>query len=132
MRVAQEKVEQFMEMIGDHIAEKPEVGNLEDGKRRYKLMREELDEYDKALESGDLVAIADAIADLEYTVLGTSSHHGMALEPLFEEVHRSNMTKEKCVGNGFKLCKKGDAFEPPKLAELLLLQTTGLADTVQL
>ena len=62
---------------------------------RVSLIQEELDEYRKAAEAGDLVEVADALSDLMYVVLGTYVSHGLHLhaEPLFEEVHRSNMSK---------------------------------------
>jgi len=131
MRIEQEKVEMFMRMIGDPIVDKPELGNYADGMRRYALMKEELEEYRLALENGDLVGVADALADLEYTVLGTSSHHGMELLSLFDEVHRSNMTKtpvdhsnpEYARLKRFKLCEKGAKFSPPRIADILLVQS---------
>jgi len=41
----------------------------------------------------NLVATADAIADLMYVILGTAVACGIDMEPIFQEVHRSNMTK---------------------------------------
>lgn len=62
---------------------------------RYKLMLEELNEYREAAETGDLTGIADALTDLMYVVLGTYLAHGLqdVAEELFDEVHRSNMSK---------------------------------------
>lgn len=131
MRVAQEKVEVFMDKIGDPVALHPEVGVLDDGRRRHRLMDEELKEYREALEQSDLVAVADALGDLVYTVLGTAAHHGIDLTPVFEEVHRSNMTKEPVKGDGFKLCRKGPNFEPPRIADVLLIQSPSFRDVEQ-
>src|SRR4051812_31492614 len=62
-------------------------------KLRLKLIREETDELEAALKAGDMVAAADALADLEYVVHGTSLSMGITTRPLFMEVHRSNMSK---------------------------------------
>lgn len=123
MRVSQEKVEVFMDKIGDTVAEVPEIGHVPDGVRRSRLMEEELGEYNTALRRGDLVGVADALGDLIYTVLGTSAHHGINLEPIFEEIHRSNMTKERADDLEFKKCRKGEGYTPPNLGPLLLLMT---------
>ncbi len=62
---------------------------------RARLMQEELDEYRKALAAGDVVRVADALSDLMYVVLGTYVSHGLhgKAEALFDEIHRSNMSK---------------------------------------
>lgn len=129
MRVAQEQVEVFMEKIGDPITTSPNTGSRDDGMRRFRLMEEELCEYRSALLRGDLVNVADALGDLLYTVLGTASHHGIQLEPIFNEIHRSNMTKEK-FDHPTKLCRKGEDYSAPNLAPLLLLMTESFQDVL--
>ena len=49
----------------------------------------------EAIEQNDLVEVADALADLQYVLLGTAHEFGMGacFAALFDEVHRSNMTK---------------------------------------
>ncbi len=92
---------------------------------RVSLIQEELDEYRKAAEAGDLVEVADALSDLMYVVLGTYVAHGLHLhaEPLFEEVHRSNMSKldeagEPIFRDDGKVLKS-DRFEQPNLESIL-------------
>lgn len=119
MRVEQEKVQRFHETYGFPHPDKPTMGHKHLGIQREALMAEELREYFEAFVRQDLEGVADAIADLAYTVLGTAVAHGIDLEPLFDEVHRSNMTKD--VGK-FKP-HKGASFRPPRIAELLLKQT---------
>jgi hypothetical protein len=41
----------------------------------------------------DLVAVADALADIDYVVEGTRLEFGINGEPIADEVHRSNMAK---------------------------------------
>jgi predicted HAD superfamily Cof-like phosphohydrolase len=61
---------------------------------RESLIREEWEEYNAAVEAGDLVAIADALADLVYVVLGTAVEHGFTrFEEIFAEVHAANLRK---------------------------------------
>ncbi len=62
---------------------------------RYKLMREENEEYLEAAEKGDLVEIADALGDQLYILCGTILRHGLQhkIEEVFTEIQRSNMSK---------------------------------------
>jgi predicted HAD superfamily Cof-like phosphohydrolase len=68
---------------------------------RYKLLLEELNEYQEACENNDLPEIADALADQLYIVLGSILVHGMKdiIIPIFEEVQKSNMSKLDENGN---------------------------------
>ncbi len=62
---------------------------------RYKLMREENEEYLEAAQNGDLVEVADALGDMLYILCGTILTHGMQhkIAEVFEEIQRSNMSK---------------------------------------
>lgn len=62
---------------------------------RYKLMREENEEYLDAAREGDLVEIADALGDQLYILCGTLLTHGLQnkITEVFEEIQRSNMSK---------------------------------------
>ncbi|MDB4105296.1 nucleoside triphosphate pyrophosphohydrolase family protein [Salibacteraceae bacterium] len=62
---------------------------------RYKLMREENEEYLEAAQEGDLVEVADALGDMLYILCGTILSHGMQykIAEVFEEIQRSNMSK---------------------------------------
>ncbi|MCC5924524.1 MAG: nucleoside triphosphate pyrophosphohydrolase family protein [Crocinitomicaceae bacterium] len=62
---------------------------------RYKLMREENEEYLEAAKNGDIVEIADALGDQLYILCGTILKHGLQhkIEEIFEEIQRSNMSK---------------------------------------
>jgi predicted HAD superfamily Cof-like phosphohydrolase len=42
---------------------------------------------------GDLAAVAKEMADLLYVVYGTAVSYGIDMDPVFREVHRSNMSK---------------------------------------
>lgn len=60
---------------------------------RRNLLDEEYKEYLDAVESGDLVEIADALADMIYVIHGTALTYGVDLDAVVAEVHRSNMSK---------------------------------------
>lgn len=125
MRVEQEKVRLFHEKFGFETPDRPQAVPADLVSFRESLILEELAEYRDAATRGDLVEIADALADLLYVVLGTSVVHGIELQPIFDEVHRSNMTKE-VMDPITRKGGKGPTFERPRIAELLLLQTTGM------
>jgi predicted HAD superfamily Cof-like phosphohydrolase len=90
---------------------------------RNELIREEFAEYQRAAQNGDLVGIADALADLAYVVIGTAVAHGLTQFPEIFEVHRSNMSQLGSDGrpiireDGKVL--KGDRYSPPDLAPLI-------------
>ena len=62
---------------------------------RYKLMKEENEEYLQAAKEGDLTEIADALGDMLYILCGSILKHGLQnkMESVFKEIQRSNMSK---------------------------------------
>jgi len=74
---------------------KPTLIEADDYYLRYRLGKEELVEYLDACNNDDLVEVTDALADQLYILLGTMVAHGMQdiIEDVFNEVHRSNMSK---------------------------------------
>lgn len=86
---------------------------------RYKLMREENEEYLEAAQNGDLVEVADALGDMLYILCGTILKHGMQdkIEEVFNEIQRSNMSKLDKDGNPIyredgKVLKSDQYFRP--------------------
>jgi len=51
------------------------------------------DELVQSIMDGNIVGIADGIADLLYVVVGTADVFGIDIQPIFEHVHASNMSK---------------------------------------
>jgi predicted HAD superfamily Cof-like phosphohydrolase len=92
---------------------------------RYKLMREENEEYLEAANEDDLVEVADALGDMLYILCGTIIEHGMQhkIEEVFEEIQRSNMSKLGADGkpiyreDGKVL--KGPNYFKPNIEEIL-------------
>ena len=62
---------------------------------RLSLLQEELNELKEAIEQNDIIEVADALADLQYVLSGAILEFGLAhkFKDLFDEVHRSNMSK---------------------------------------
>ena len=86
---------------------------------RYRLMQEENEEYLDACKKGDLVEIADALGDKLYILFGTILKHGLQykIEELFDEIHRSNMSKLDDNGKPIfradgKIMKSNNYFKP--------------------
>jgi predicted HAD superfamily Cof-like phosphohydrolase len=115
-------VRQFHEAFGLGIAPKPDP-RPETWQLRIALLREEFSEYVAAAEAGDLVAVADALADMVYVIYGTACEYGIPLDDVIAEVHRSNMSKLGADGkpvlreDGKVL--KGPAYSPPDVAAVL-------------
>lgn len=96
MKDAIHKVQQFHEAFGVPVADRPTADISADLRAlRARLLEEELQEYREAAAAGDIVAVADALTDLAYILFGTYVTHGLqdAADALFDEVHRSNMSK---------------------------------------
>lgn len=68
------------------------------------LIQEETGELLEGMQQGDAVAVADALGDLLYVVIGTAVSFGIDLEPVWNEIQRSNMAKfpecQTCQGCG--------------------------------
>lgn len=94
-------VRTFHDAFGISNAEAPigEIGDR-DALLRYKLMREENEEYLNAAMAGDLVEVADALGDQLYILCGTILKHGLEhkIAEVFEEIQRSNMSKLDAQG----------------------------------
>lgn len=71
---------------------------------RFSLMFEENQEYHIAAREKNLVEIADGLGDKLYILMGTIVAHGMQdiIIDVFNEIHRSNMTKVDANGKVFR------------------------------
>lgn len=77
---------------------------------RMRFLAEELDEYVKAGISGNMVDVADALADIVYVALGTAWQMGIPFQAVWDVVHAANMRK---VRGTTKRGNKNDATKPP-------------------
>jgi NTP pyrophosphatase (non-canonical NTP hydrolase) len=113
----QQMVAEFHRHVGAAIRSTPTV-DVPGAEMRVQFVEEEARELREAVEAGDVVAVADALADLAYVVYGGALHFGIPLSEVFAEVHRSNMTKSP-AGDGKAI--KGSAYQPPEIASLLAM-----------
>lgn len=94
MNGEQKMVREFHRTFEIDELDKPGIPSERIRDLRISLLDEEyLKELRPSLLEGDLLGIADGLADLLYVVYGTALAYGLDLEPIFQEVHRSNMSK---------------------------------------
>ncbi len=90
------------------------------------LLREELNELTRAIETRDIIGIADALADAVYVLYGTAWTFGVDLDRVLAEVHRANMSKLDRFGRPILRADgkvlKGPDYQPPNLAVTLRLE----------
>jgi len=118
------KVEGFNRAFNLPIRIKPQLIKQEEYELQYNLLREELGEYGDACVANDLVGVADAIGDMLYVLLGMAIRHGLQdhLEALFNEIHKSNMSK---LENGMPIYNeagkvmKSNNYKKPNLENII-------------
>lgn len=97
------------------IGDKPNLADSKLKDLRVKLIQEELDEYAEALGNDDLIEVCDALGDILYVLIGAAVTHGVDLEGIFWEVHKSNMTKVGGHKGESGKWIKPDTYTPPDL-----------------
>ncbi len=110
-------VKKFHKKFNVPVLKKPSLIPKDRSDFRYTLMKDEVDEYPLGAKNGDLENIAKELVDILYTVYGTVLEHGLQdkIDELFEEVHRSHMSKDY---HQYKMVK-GDKYFEPNLKKIL-------------
>lgn len=126
MKQAVEMLHEFHKAYGVDKTDRETPGNVTNKilRLRCDLIVEEFNEYCIACAGNDIVAIADALADLTYVVIGTALAHGIHnFDDVFTEVHRSNMSKigrdGKPIYRDDGKVLKGPNYIPPNIAALV-------------
>ena len=119
MKTKQQMVAEFMCTFNQNVRPSPSCIPPNEIELRYRLISEELNELVDALNSHDIYEIADAIGDLLYVVYGAACACGIKIDPIFNEIHRSNMTKRGGYINEYGKLVKPPTYEPPKLLPLI-------------
>lgn len=119
-----ERASEFMRAFGQNVNSRATLQNEETANLRYELIREELQELQDAMDSQNLLEIADALTDILYVTYGAGHAYGIDLDACYHEVHRSNMTKlgadGKPVHREDGKVMKGPDYDPPHLAKIIL------------
>lgn len=118
-------VNEFHQAFGVNVLENPEIPEKERCELRQNILQEEVDELKKAWEEGNIVEVADALADIHYVLMGTVLEFGLQdkYEEIFKEVHRSNMSKLDI--NGKPIYRedgkviKSELYTRPEIADIL-------------
>ena len=112
-----EKVKQFMQTFGQEVKIKASFSDEKTNQLRFDLISEELEELKNAMESKDLLEVADALTDILYVTYGAGHAFGIDLDKCFDEVQNSNMSKLGADGKPIynesgKVMKGPDYFKP--------------------
>ena len=118
-----EDVKEFMKTFGQIVRTKPQFPDDKTMQLRYDLIKEELQELKDAMESKNLVEIADALSDILYVTYGAGCAYGIDLDKCFKEVQRANMSKlgkdGKPIYNDKGKVMKGPDYLPPNLKQFV-------------
>ena len=119
MNRMQFQVTEFHLALEQPVESEPMMLTPERRELRMSLIMEEARELNDALQEGDMVGAADAIADLLYVTFGTAVEMGIDMEPVFDEVHRSNMDKVGGPTRGDGKVLKPPGWQGPDVAGVL-------------
>ena len=118
-----EKVKQFMQTFGQEVKTKASFSDEKTNQLRLDLITEELEELKNAMESKDLLEVADALTDILYVTYGAGHAFGINLDKCFDEVQNSNMSKlgnnGKPIYNESGKVMKGPDYFKPDLSKFL-------------
>lgn len=119
-----EKVREFMLAMGQHVPETPAgTMSFDLARLRERVMEEEYNEVLEVLYSVDKTRLAKELGDLLYVVYGTAVSAGIPMDQVFEEVHKSNMSKlgddGKPVLREDGKILKGPNYRPPDIGRIL-------------
>ena len=116
-------VKKFMETFGQEVKSKPAFPSEKISKLRYDLIKEELDEFQEALNDKNLKEVADSLTDILYVTYGAGHAFGIDLDKCFDEVQSSNMSKlgadGKPIYNEHGKVMKGPNYFQPNLKKFI-------------
>lgn len=112
-------VKEFHKAFGQRVGQTPAIPeDIGERELRMNLLEEEFNEYLQAEAESNIIEIADALADIVYIACGTAVSYGIPLDKVFEEVHRSNMSKlvdGKPIYREDGKVLKGKNYTPPNI-----------------
>jgi predicted HAD superfamily Cof-like phosphohydrolase len=116
------QLKEFQEAFSIQSPKRPKMLPKKRAVLRHKLLQEEVDELKDAK---NLLDVSDAIIDSMYILLGTAYEYGLSdrLVLLFDEIHRSNMSKVgtdgKAVFREDGKILKPETYSAPKLQPII-------------
>lgn len=116
------QLKEFQEAFSIQSPKRPKMLPKKRAVLRHKLLQEEVDELKDAK---NLLDVSDAIIDSMYILLGTAYEYGLSdrLVLLFDEIHRSNMSKVgpdgKAVFREDGKILKPETYSEPKLQPII-------------
>ena len=117
------KVGIFMKTFGQEVKNKPSFSSDKINKLRIDLIKEELEELRVAMNSNDLLEVADALTDILYVTYGAGHAFGIDLDKCFNEVQNSNMSKldenNNPIYNDAGKVLKGPKYFKPDLSKFI-------------
>ena len=118
-----EKVKTFMKTFGQEVKEKSSFSSDKINELRFNLIKEELEELRIAIDTKNLVEVADALTDILYVTYGAGHAFGIDLDKCFDEVQQSNMSKlddhGKPIYNDLGKVMKGPKYFKPDLSKFI-------------
>ena len=118
-----EKVKTFMKTFGQEVKEKSSFSSDKINELRFNLIKEELEELRIAMDTKNLVEVADALTDILYVTYGAGHAFGINLDKCFDEVQQSNMSKLDDQGNPIYndsgKVMKGPKYFKPNLSKFI-------------
>jgi len=84
-----------------------------------RLINEEVGELLTAIERGDMVGVADGVADAVWVLMGTAIVYGIDLRPVWEEVAAANMRMKDGTMRADGKLLKPEGWEGPRVVECL-------------
>ena len=118
-----QSVKKFMQTFGQEVKGKAEFPNEKTVQLRYELIKEELEELNKAIKDKDIKEVADALTDILYVTYGAGHAFGINLDKCFDEVQQSNMSKlgedGKPIYNDLGKVMKGPKYFKPNLNKFI-------------
>ena len=109
MNLMFEDVKAFHEtIIMDFAEQSPSLITPEYCQERCEFMIEEVAEFHAATQQGDLVGVADALANVVYVALGTAYRMGLPWDAIWSAVQAANMRKVRGT------TKRGNAVDAAK------------------
>ena len=118
-----EKVKTFMKTFGQEVKKKSSFSSDKINELRFNLIKEELEELRIAIDTKNLVEVADALTDILYVAYGAGHAFGINLDKCFDEVQQSNMSKlddhSNPIYNDSGKVMKGPKYFKPDLSKFI-------------